>query len=369
MDRADPVLQTAAVNMAVPRIRIATAAYAIVLLGLFLLPLALGDYWMKAIFIPTLILGLSALGLNLVTGYAGLISLGQGAFMAVGAFTGVIAYGRFGVPLILSLALAGAAAAMIGAIVGLPSIRIRGLYLLVATLAAQFIVVWCLQRLPGIGAGSSATINSPPVLIFGKPIATAHQQYYLTLVVVGAMTLFAANLVRSKVGRAWIAIRDHEVAATVMGISMFRYKLLAFTVSAFYAGVAGALTVFAWVGAANAQEYELNLSISILGMIIIGGLGTIAGSYLGAAFVTLLPIMIAMVMHAVQGMLRGSAASADILANTEHVVFGALILLFLIKEPRGLVHLVQRIGSGMRKRPTSGLATPLSSSPTEERKS
>lgn len=322
-------------------------------LGLLVLPMALSEYWMKAIFIPTLIFGLAALGLNFVTGYAGQISVGQAAFMAVGAFAGVITYGRLDLPILISLLAAGSSAAIVGALVGLPSLRIRGLYLLVATLAAQFIIIWCLQRIPGIGAGSSATINSPPIVLFGFRLTNAHQQYYFTLAVVGVLTLFGANLVRSKIGRAWVAIRDHEVAATVMGISMLRYKLLGFVVSAFYAGVAGALVVFAWVGAANAQEYELNLSISILGMIIVGGLGSVLGSFLGAAFVTLLPISIAVAMHSIQGALRGSAVSADILANTEHVVFGILILFFLVKEPRGLVHLLSRIGHWLEAKPGS----------------
>ncbi|MYH38204.1 MAG: branched-chain amino acid ABC transporter permease [Rhodospirillaceae bacterium] len=267
-----------------PRSADRLALFLLVVLFLFVPPF-LGDYWLKGILVPMLILSISALGLNVLTGYAGLISLGQAAFMAVGAFAGVIAYGRYGIPIPLTLLIAGLTAAIVGAVVGTPSLRIKGLYLLVATLAAQFIIVWTIQRVPWIGAGSMVTIDTPPVFIGAWEIDTALEQYYFALAVAAVLTIFAWNLTRSRIGRAWMAIRDHDVAAKVMGISMLRYKLLAFMVSAFYGGIAGALVVFAWVGAANVQEYELELSIQILGMIIIGGLGSILGSYLGAAHV------------------------------------------------------------------------------------
>lgn len=305
-------------------------------------PPFVSDYWMKGLMIPMLIYGIAALGLNIVTGYAGLISLGQAAFMAVGAFTAVICYGRYGVPVPLSLLMAGIVAAAVGVLVGTPSLRIKGLYLLVATLAAQFVIVWAIQRIPWIGAGSFVTLNSPPVYIANLHIDTAIEQYYLTLTVAAVLTVMAMNLVRSRVGRAWMAIRDQDVAASVMGISMLRYKLFAFMISALYAGVAGGLIVFAWVGAANIQEYELELSIQILGMIIIGGLGSVLGSYLGAAFVALLPILISIGMHKFYSLVGGEIVSAAILANAERVVFGVLIILFLVLEPLGLARLWQR---------------------------
>ena len=319
--------------------------------GFFVIvPPFLGDYWLKGILVPMLILSIAALGLNVLTGYAGLISLGQAAFMAVGAFAGVIAYGRYGIPIPLTLLLAGLTAAIVGAIVGTPSLRIKGLYLLVATLAAQFIIVWTIQRVPWIGAGSMVTINTPPVFIGAWEIDTALEQYYFSLAVAAVLTLFAWNLTRSRIGRAWMAIRDQDVAARVMGISMLRYKLLAFTVSAFYGGIAGALVVFAWVGAANIQEYELELSIQILGMIIIGGLGSILGSYLGAAFIALLPIAISIGMHNLYGIIGGEIVSAAVLANAEHVVFGVLIVLFLIFEPLGLAHIWRRFSARLEVR-------------------
>ena len=310
-----------------------------------LVPPFLGDYWLKGILVPMLILSIAALGLNVLTGYAGLISLGQAAFMAVGAFAGVIAYGRYGIPIPITLLLAGMSAAAVGAIVGTPSLRIKGLYLLVATLAAQFLIVWTIQRVPWIGAGSMVTINTPPVVIGDWEIDSALEQYYFSLAVAAVLTLFAWNLIRGRIGRAWMAIRDQDVAASVMGISMLRFKLLAFMVSAFYGGIAGALVVFAWVGAANIQEYELELSINILGMIIVGGLGSILGSFLGAAFVALLPIAISIGMHEIYGIVGGEIVSAAVLANAEHVVFGALIVLFLIFEPLGLAHIWSRLSS------------------------
>ena len=320
------------------------ALHLLIVLALVVPPF-LGDYWLKGILVPMLILSIAALGLNVLTGYAGLISLGQAAFMAVGAFAGVIAYGRYGIPIPLTLLLAGMSAALVGAVVGTPSLRIKGLYLLVATLAAQFLIVWTIQRVPWIGAGSMVTINTPPVVIGDWEIDSALEQYYFSLAVAAVLTLFAWNLVRGRIGRAWMAIRDQDVAASVMGISMLRFKLLAFMVSAFYGGIAGALVVFAWVGAANIQEYELELSINILGMIIIGGLGSILGSFLGAAFVALLPIAISIGMHEIYGIVGGEIVSAAVLANAEHVVFGALIVLFLIFEPLGLAHIWSRLSS------------------------
>ena len=327
-----------------PRSADRLALFLLAVLFLFVPPF-LGDYWLKGILVPMLILSISALGLNVLTGYAGLISLGQAAFMAVGAFAGVIAYGRYGIPIPLTLLIAGLTAAIVGAVVGTPSLRIKGLYLLVATLAAQFIIVWTIQRVPWIGAGSMVTIDTPPVFVGAWEIDTALEQYYFALAVAALLTLFAWNLTRSRVGRAWMAIRDHDVAAKVMGISMLRYKLLAFMVSAFYGGIAGALVVFAWVGAANIQEYELELSIQILGMIIIGGLGSILGSYLGAAFIALLPIAISIGMHNLYGIVGGEIVSAAVLANAEHVVFGVLIVLFLIFEPLGLAHIWRRFSA------------------------
>lgn len=342
-----------AARSAVPVPRMQAVAAVLLLAVALAAPLLMSEYWIKAIVIPTLIFGLAALGLNLVTGYAGLISMGQAAFMALGAFTAVITYGRFGVPVPLALLLGGACAALIGVVVGTPSLRIRGLYLMVATLASQFIIIWALQRVPWTGSGSFATLNTPPVRFGSWVFTTPAEHYYLVLVVVAAMTAFARNLVRSRIGRAWMALRDHEIAANVMGVSMLRFKLMAFVVSSFYAGVAGGLVVFAWTGAASVQEYELDVSIKILGMIIVGGLGSVLGSYLGAAFIMLLPILIAIGMQRVAAFLGAGVVSVDTLANAEHIVFGALVLYFLIKEPQGLAKIWSRLAAWMDNRLSS----------------
>ncbi|MBX9788966.1 MAG: branched-chain amino acid ABC transporter permease [Pirellulales bacterium] len=329
--------------------RVQTDTVALGLLAAFAIvaPPFLGDYWLKGILIPALIFSIAALGQNIVTGYAGLISLGQAAFMAVGAFAAVIAYGRYQLPLPLSIGLGGVVSAAVGVIVGTPSLRIKGLYLLVATLAAQFLIVWLIQRVPWIGAGSAVTLNTPPVYLGGWLIDTAIKQYYLTLAIAALLTVFAWNLIRGRIGRAWMAIRDQDVAAAVMGISLLKYKLLAFMISAAYAGIAGSLIVFTWVGAANIQEFELDLSIQILGMVIIGGLGSILGSFLGAAFIALLPILISISMHKFYGLVGDHLVSAAVLANAERVVLGTLILLFLIAEPLGLARLWHRLSSSI----------------------
>jgi branched-chain amino acid transport system permease protein len=308
-----------------------------------LLPLIANDYWLKGVLIPALVFSLATLGLNLVTGFAGLISVGQSAFMAIGAFIAVITYARYDLPLLICMILGGSAASAVGAIVGLPALRIRGFYLMTATLAAQFIVTWTIQHVPWFGARSFGTINTPPVSIGAWHIGTATNQYYLTLLIVAPLTIFAWNLVNSRIGRAWIAIRERETAAAVLGISTGQHKILAFAAAAFYGGVSGSLLVFAWVGAANIQEFSLDLSIQILGMVIIGGLGSISGSFLGAFFVALLPIALSTGLHWFGRAIDASSVSSQVIANTEHIVFGSLLLIFLSLEPRGLARLASRL--------------------------
>jgi branched-chain amino acid transport system permease protein len=301
-------------------------------------PLVASEYWLKGLLIPVLCYSLAALGLNLLTGYTGLISLGHSALMAVGAYAAVIAYGRYALSMPVAFALAGIMAAAVGAVVGIPSLRIKGFYLAVSTLAVQFIIEWAMTHVGWISGGVHATINVPPLRLFGLELDSAAERYLLCLVVVAAMTLFAKNVIRSKVGRAWMAIRDRDVAAEIMGISLFKYKLLAFMVSSFYAGVAGALIAFAFYQAANIEEFTLLNSIRILGMVLIGGLGSILGSFLGAAFIVLLPILIANGLQIVTSV-TGGLVRTDVVANMELVVFGSLILFFLIVEPLGLARL------------------------------
>jgi branched-chain amino acid transport system permease protein len=315
----------------------------ILIVAFFVIPFSASDYWLTGILIPFLVYSLAALGLNFLTGYAGQLSIGHAAFMAVGAYTSLILYGRYEIPLFLSLLGGGLVAAAVGAVFGIPSLRIKGFYLAVSTLAAQFIIEWGLTHWKWVSGGVFGTVDAPPMKVFGWLIDTPAKKYYLVLCFVVVLTLFGKNLVRGQVGRAWMAIRDMDVAAEIIGISLFRNKLLAFAVSSFYAGVAGGLITFAYYGAANIEAFNLMLSFHLLGMIIIGGMGSVLGSFLGGGFITLLPIFI---NHL--GSYWGTALRSDLLACLELIIFGGLIILFLIVEPYGLARLWQTLKDKLR---------------------
>lgn len=320
---------------------------ALLVLAFVGVPAMTSHYWLGSIIVPVLAFGLAALGLNFLTGYAGQLSLGHAALMGVGAYAALILYGRYALPLLPSLLGAGLVAAAVGALFGTPSLRIKGFYLAVSTLAAQFIIEWVITHVKWISGGVYATIDTPPLRIGGWVLDTPVEKYYLTLAIVVALTVYGRNLVRSRIGRAWMAIRDRDVAAEVMGISLFRYKLLAFAVSSFYAGVAGGLISFTYYAAANVEEFHLFLSFKLLGMIIIGGMGSILGSYLGAAFIVLLPIFISQALGAL-GRAVGRLVATDLLANVELMLFGGLIIFFLIVEPMGLAQLWKRLKDDLR---------------------
>jgi branched-chain amino acid transport system permease protein len=220
------------------------AMVGLALLACLGVPLLADPYWLGSLLVPFLIYSLAALGLNLLTGYAGQLSLGHAAFMAVGAYGAVILYGRYDLPLLASLLGGGLIAALVGVLFGLPALRIKGFYLTVSTLAAQFIIEWVITHVKWISGGVYATIDAPPLRVAAWSIDTPAEKYMLTLAIVVALAIFAKNLARSRVGRAWMAIRDRDIAAEIMGISLFKYKLAAFAVSAFYAGVAGGLMSF-----------------------------------------------------------------------------------------------------------------------------
>ena len=302
-------------------------------------PMLASEYWLKAILIPFLIFSLAALGLNILTGYAGQLSLGTAAFMAVGAFGAFNFMLRIdGMPLLLAFALGGLSAAAIGVAFGLPSLRIKGFYLAVATLAAQFFVVWLLTKVAWFSDySSSGVITTQTMQILGYKFETPEAKYLLVLAIVVLMALAAKNMARSSVGRAWMAVRDMDVAAEVIGIRIMRTKLLAFAVSSFYCGVAGALYAFAYIGTVEPDGFNLDLSFKILFMIIIGGVGSIMGSFLGAGFIVLLPIFLDVVT---QKYLVG-ILSASIGSNLQLIVFGSLIVFFLIVEPHGLARMWQ----------------------------
>lgn len=312
------------------------ALLALLVFAIVAVPLAESPYALSAILIPFLIFSLAAIGLNILTGYAGQLSLGTAAFMAVGAFASYNFILRIpGLPVLLGFVLGGLSAALVGIAFGLPSLRIRGFYLAAATLATQFFVVWCLTKIPYLtNYSSSGVITAQPIVILGYAFDTPGRKYLLVLGVVAVMALLAKNMIRSNVGRSWMAVRDMDVAAEVIGFRLMRTKLLAFAVSSFYCGVAGALYAYAYLGTVEPEAYNLDLSFRILFMVIIGGVGSVLGSFLGAAFIVLLPVLLNVVAHSLS--LPTSVAS-----NLELMVFGALIIFFLIVEPHGLARLWQ----------------------------
>src|ERR1700730_1911511 len=315
----------------------------VILLVAFIgLPLVGDDFLLNAVMIPFLVFALAAIGLNLLTGYAGLLSLGTAGFMGVGAYACYKLTTIFpGVNILIWVIASGFFAAAIGAVFGLPSLRIKGFYLAVATLAAQFFLQWCFVRIAWLyNYNTSGAIEVPLRTLFGIPVtgatATTTTRYLVVLTIVVAMTVIASNLVRGRIGREWMAVRDMDIAAELIGIRLLQTKLLAFMVSAFCCGVAGALMVFLWYGGAEADVFGINQSFLILFMVIIGGLGSLTGSFFGAALIFILPIVLRT--------LPQKLGISLLPATVEHLTFmivGALIVVFLIVEPNGLAQLWQ----------------------------
>ncbi|WP_087687592.1 MULTISPECIES: branched-chain amino acid ABC transporter permease [unclassified Pandoraea] len=320
--------------------RVAVSAVLVIAFGV--LPWIASEYWFSAILVPFLVFSLAALGLNILTGYAGQLSLGTAAFMAVGAYASYNFQLRIeGMPILASFAMGGVCAALVGIAFGLPSLRIKGFYLAVATLAAQFFVLWVLTKFPWLSNNSSSgVITAQKITILGLDINTPVRKYLFVLGVVCVMALVAKNLVRSHIGRAWMAVRDMDVAAEVIGIPLMRVKLLAFAVSSFYCGVAGALYAFCYLGSVEPDGFSLDLSFRILFMIIIGGVGSILGSFLGAAFILLLPILLDLTLPPIATFLHLPFTNATV-SHIQLMLFGGLIIFFLIVEPHGLARLWQ----------------------------
>jgi len=318
------------------------AFWTLMVVAFVLVPAFGNQYWLGAILTPFLIFALATLGLNILTGYAGQLSLGTAAFMAVGAFMAynfVLRLPWLGI--LPSFILAGLCAAAVGVMFGLPSLRIKGFYLAVATLACQFFVLWALQRFGWFtNYSSSGVITAQRIEIFGFGFDTPATKYLLTLTTVTLLALAAKNLMRSETGRAFMAVRDMDVAASVIGIPMMKTKLLAFAISSFYCGVAGALHAFCYLGTVEPEAYSLDLSFRILFMLIIGGAGSILGSFLGAAFITLFPIFLNLVSGGISHA-TGFEISHAVLSNLEAIIFGGLIIFFLIVEPNGFARLWQ----------------------------
>ncbi|MBM3568601.1 MAG: branched-chain amino acid ABC transporter permease [Alphaproteobacteria bacterium] len=314
------------------------AMLALLAVAFVAVPILGNDYWLRSIFTPFLIYSLAAIGLNILTGYAGQVSLGAGGFMAVGAFSVYNLLVRVPeINFILALVFGGLVAAAVGALFGIPSLRIKGLYLMVATLAAQFFIEWSFTKFPWFtNYAPSGVISATPIDMFGWKVEESWERYVLALAVVTAMALVAKNLVRGSIGRSWMAIRDMDVAAEIIGIQPMQTKLLAFAVSSFYCGVAGALWAYLYLGTVEPVAFGINTSFQILFMIIIGGLGSILGSFLGAGFIILLPIFIN-----IAGTGLGLNLSTAFISHMEFIIFGSLIILFLIVEPHGLARLWQ----------------------------
>ncbi|RQS58564.1 branched-chain amino acid ABC transporter permease [Burkholderia sp. Bp8963] len=315
------------------------AVLALVLLAFVGVPLWANDYWLNAILIPFLVLSLAGLGLNFATGYAGQLSLGSAAFMSIGAYATYNLLVRVpAMPLPVALLLGGLVSAAAGVLFGLPSLRIKGFYLIVSTLAAQFFVEWLFTRVSWFSNNDSSGVLSAPRLAIGQwRIDTPAARYLFVLGVVALLFACGASLVRSELGRRWMAVRDMDTAARVIGIPIARTKLLAFAVSAFVTGIAGALWAFVYLGTVEPHGFDLNLSFQILFIIIIGGMGSIAGNVLGAAFIVLLPILLSNAAST----LAHVGIGADQLQNLQKILFGTLIIVFLVKEPDGLARLVQ----------------------------
>ncbi len=315
-------------------------------------PLIANEYWLQAILIPLCIYALAAIGLNILTGYAGQVSLGTGAFMAVGAYgTYKLCTAFPDMNILIAFVFSGVFSAGAGIIFGIPSLRIKGFYLAVATLAAQFFILWLFNKVGWFyNYSPSGTITAPPrevlgILITG-PEAKATTRYYVVLSFLVVFAMLAKNLVRGRLGRSWMAIRDMDIAAEIIGIEPLKTKLLAFGISSFYCGVAGALYIFVWLGSAETEAFDINLSFLILFMVIIGGLGSVLGSIIGAAFITLLPIFLTNFPPMI-----GLHIASDLSKHLEEIIFGVLIVFFLIVEPHGLARLWQICKEKLRQWP------------------
>jgi len=314
----------------------------ILLIAFVAVPLFGNEFLLASVMVPFLILSLGAIGLNILVGYTGLLSLGSAAFMGVGAYSAYKLSTIFpGVNILVWILCSGFFAAGIGVLFGLPSLRIKGFYLAVATLAAQFFLQWCFVRISWLyNDNPSGAIEVPARTLFGLaitgPSATPVTRYLVVLVIVVVMTLLASNIVHGRIGRTWMAVRDMDIAAQLMGIRLLPAKLLAFAVSSFYCGVSGALMVFLWLGAAEPSAFDIKLSFLLLFMVIIGGLGSMIGSFFGAALIHILPIVIRMLPEAL-----GLPIAAATVEHLTYLIVGALIIFFLIVEPHGLARLWQ----------------------------
>lgn len=302
---------------------------------LLLFPFMASDYWLYLACLVSINVA-SATGLNILTGYTGLVSLGQAAFMGLGAYTVAIVQARWGTPVLFNLLAGGLVAMLGGIVVGLPSLRVKGLYLAIATIAASFIAHFLFANLRLTGGTAGLTLQ--PATVFGVALDTSFRLYWVIVPVTLLMLLGAANLFRTRTGRAFIAIRDRDISAEVLGIPLLRYKLLSFGLSSFYAGVAGGLWAY-FFRVVTPESFPLLMSIFFLAAIIVGGMGSILGGILGAVFMTMVPELLKLIVD----LLPGGSELAVFLSPVRTMVFGLLIIVFLVFEPQGLAQMWRRL--------------------------
>lgn len=316
-----------------------------IILGIaaIIIPLFGSSFFLSSVMIPFLVYALAAMGLNIVTGYTGLISLGTAAFMGVGAFACYKLTTYFPqVNIVIWILCSGIFSAAIGAVFGLPSLRIKGFYLAVATLAAQFFLEWCFVRIPWLyNYSASGAIQVPQHTLFGIPItganATPTARYFVLLGIVVLMTWVASNILHGRIGRMFMAVRDMDIAAELMGIRLLPTKLMAFALSSFYCGVAGAVMMFLWYGGGEAADaFNIRQSFTILFMVIIGGLGSLIGCFLGSALINIVPLILKFGLPSL-----GLDIPSETAEHINHLLVGSLIIFFLIVEPHGLARLWQ----------------------------
>ncbi len=334
-------------DMAIFRTKTHWALLLAMLVILFTAPLYCGNYWLSVANLIGITI-IAATGLNILTGYCGQLSIGHAGFIAVGAYTSAVLTNRLELPFLVGLICAGLTAGLIGMIFGIPSLRVKGFYLAISTIAAQFIIIWVINHWTSVTGGFMG-ISVPPASIGGITFISQSSQFYLIMVITLLVVFLAKNLARTRAGRAFVAIRDNDLAAQVMGINLFRYKLLAFFIGCFLAGIAGSLLAH-WIGFMNAENFTLMDSILYIGMIIIGGLGTTTGPIFGVIFIRMLQQGITFIAPVLESTFD---LPAGFTTGIGPMVFGLAIVLFLILEPRGLAHRWQLFKASYRLWPFS----------------
>jgi branched-chain amino acid transport system permease protein len=314
----------------------------LMVLAFFVIPhFVKAEYWYSSILIPWLCLALAAIGQQIVMGYTGLLALGAAGFMAAGAFACFNLILRIpGIPFVVAMGLSGLISAGFGLLFGLPSLRVKGIYLMVATLASQFFIVWMIDKFGWFkNYDSSGIITAQPIVILGKSFTSPVEMYLVIVVIVTFLTLIAMNMARGSTGRSWMAVRDMDIAAESMGVSLLKTKLQAFAISAFYCGIAGVLFAFTYLKSLEPVAFNINLSFKILFMVILGGLGTINGAFIGAGFILLFPVF----LNTLDNTFFHGKIDATITSSIEQIVFGLLIIIFMIFEPLGIAKLWENL--------------------------